>query len=354
MTAILAEPRERVGTVRLPSPRELRERLPLGVEAHDAVERSRDEVAAVLRGHDPRLLVVVGPCSIHDPDAALVYGRMLAAAARRHRGELLVVMRAYVEKPRTVDGWKGLALDPRLDGSMRVAEGLEAARHLVRELLGLGLPLAGELLDPLVAPYLADAYSWGAIGARTTESQVHRHLASGMPFPVGFKNGTDGDVQVAVDACRAAAAPQTFPAPDPDGRLAVTTTAGNANPHVILRGGRGAPNWDAVSVADAAARLERHGLPPRLVVDASHGNSGKDHERQAEVALALAERIGRDAMPGPVAGVMLESFLVPGRQELGDGRDLVYGQSVTDACLGWEQTEHVLDALAAGLTRSRG
>lgn len=343
----------------LPAPRELRERLPLDAAARALVERSRSEVAAVLRGDDPRLLVVAGPCSLHDPDAALDYGRRLAAAARQHGDKLLIVMRSYFEKPRTVDGWKGLIVDPGLDGSMRIGEGLEVARSLARELLGLGLPLAGELLDPLLAPYLHDVFSWGAVGARTTESQVHRHLASGMPFPVGFKNGTDGSVHVAVDACRASAVPQTFAASGADGRIGVATTAGNMLPHVILRGGRAGPNWDAASVAEAAQRLDRHGLVPRLIVDASHGNSGKDHDRQEQVALALARQI---AQGGPIAGVMLESFLVPGRQDLGGlgaagtglvGTGLVYGQSVTDACLGWAPTERVLGALADAVRPSR-
>lgn len=337
----------------LPSPAELRARLPLSTETEGLVTTSRREVEAVLRGDDDRLLVVVGPCSVHDPDAALEYARRLVAEAERHADRLLIVMRVYFEKPRTVAGWKGLINDPHLDGTHRVAEGLELARSVLRDITALGLPVGCEFLEPISPHYIADAISWGAIGARTTESQVHRQLASGLSMPIGFKNGTDGDVGVAVDGVRSAAQSQVFFGVDDSGRTCVVSTTGNEYGHVILRGGRTGPNYDSASLAAAAARLTEAGLPGRVVVDASHANSGKDHVRQAEVITELA---GQIAAGDPISGVMIESFLVPGRQTLTDaGRaGLVFGQSVTDACLGWEQTETALDLLAFASTRRRG
>lgn len=334
----------------LPSPADLRARLPLGTEVEGLVTSSRREIEAVLNGEDDRLLVVVGPCSVHDPEAALEYARRLVAEAERHADRLLIVMRVYFEKPRTVAGWKGLINDPHLDGTHRVAEGLELARSLLRDITALGLPVGCEFLEPISPHYIADAVSWGAIGARTTESQVHRQLASGLSMPIGFKNGTDGDVGVAVDGVRSAAQSQTFFGIDDAGQTCVVSTTGNEYGHVILRGGRTGPNYDSASLAAAAARLADAGLPARVVVDASHANSGKDHVRQAGVITELA---GQIAAGDPIAGVMIESFLEPGRQNLTDaGRaGLVFGQSITDACLGWEQTETALDLLAFAAAR---
>lgn len=350
----------------LPSPAELREELPLSAELAAAVERGRDEIRAVLNGVDDRLLVIAGPCSIHDPAAGLDYARRLAAVARRHSSDLLVVMRTYFEKPRTTVGWKGLINDPHLDGSHDIAAGLRTARRFLLDVAGLGLPVATEFLEPLSTLYLSDLVGWGAIGARTTESQIHRQLVSGLPMPAGFKNGTDGGLQVALDACTAASAAQTFLGMDEQGRVSLLGTAGNPDVHLILRGGSAGPNYGPEHIAAAAAQLAAAGLNPRLVVDASHGNSGKSHHRQAEVALELAARLEAGG-PGAeaIAGVMLESFLAPGAQKLQipaagaeparPAAGLVYGQSVTDACMDWETTRGVLDQLACGAgSRSGG
>ncbi|MGW9114814.1 3-deoxy-7-phosphoheptulonate synthase [Microbacterium sp. NPDC055683] len=337
----------------LPSPAGLAADLPASAAQTDVVVRARDDVRAVMAGLDDRLLVVVGPCSIHDPDAALDYARRLRAAADRHAGELLVVMRAYFEKPRTTVGWKGLINDPHLDGSHDIVAGLRMARRFLLDVTALGLPCATEFLEPISPQYIADLVSWGAIGARTTESQIHRQLASGLSMPIGFKNGTDGGLQVALDASLAASAPQAFLGIGEDGRASLVTTTGNRDTTVILRGGADGPNADAASVARAAERMSAAGLAPRLLVDASHANSGKDHVRQAEVARELAEQV---AQGGPIAGVMLESFLVGGAQSLdvaAGPRGLVRGQSVTDACMSWEASEEVLAALAGAVIRRR-
>jgi 3-deoxy-7-phosphoheptulonate synthase len=336
----------------LPRPRDLVASLPLGPERERLVARSRDEIAAILRGDDDRLHVIVGPCSVHDPEAALAYARRLAVVAAEQSDRLLLVMRVYFEKPRTTDGWKGLINDPHLDGSHRVAEGLTTARRLLLDILDLGVPVATEFLEPTTPQYIADAVSWGAIGARTTESQVHRQLASGLSMPVGFKNATDGDVQVAVDGCTAASRPQVFLGTDEDGRAAVISTRGNTSAHVILRGGRRGPNFGSADVAAAAALLERAGLEPHVVVDASHANSGKSHERQIEVVRMLA---AQRAAGDPIVGVMIESFLVAGRQDLESAGPtaLVFGQSITDACIGWDATASLLAELANSVP-SRG
>ncbi|WP_309081011.1 3-deoxy-7-phosphoheptulonate synthase [Zhihengliuella sp.] len=340
----------------LPSPSELRSELPAGPGLQAQIERHRDEVRAVLDGVDPRLLVIVGPCSIHDVDAGLEYAARLARIAEQHRGELLIVMRTYFEKPRTTVGWKGLINDPGLDGSHRIAEGLRAARGFLLRVAGLGLPTATEFLEPITPQYVADLVSWGAIGARTTESQIHRQLVSGLSMPVGFKNGTAGDLQIALDACGAAAAEQSFVGIDDDGRASLVSTRGNRDVHLILRGGSDGPNYSAGHVADASATLAAAGLNPRLIVDASHANSGKSHTRQAAVLDDLAERIaaGEDG----IAGIMSESFLVPGAQKFTPGAHdpaaLVTGQSITDACMGWEATEAGLGRLADAVAhRSR-
>lgn len=330
----------------LPSPAALRDELPLSEQHESLVHRSRAEVEHILSGEDDRLLVVVGPCSVHDPVAALDYARRLAPLAREHAEDLLVVMRVYFEKPRSNGGWKGLINDPDLDGSHDVVRGLRVARQLLTDVLEEGLPIACEFLEPVSPQYIADAVSWGAIGARTTESQVHRQLASGLSMPVGFKNGMDGDLQSAVDGCLVARRGQVFFGADDQGAAAVVATTGNPAAHIVLRGGRGGPNFGPEHVADAAAQAERAGIPTRIVVDASHANSNKDHVRQAEVAREIAaELVSTPAL----AGVMLESFLIAGRQDLSDAtRDsLTYGQSVTDACLGWEDTVDVLAELAA-------
>ena len=340
----------------LPAPRQLRQELAPASGLIRSIDRSRAEIHAVLNGVDDRLLVIAGPCSIHDPAAGLDYARRLASAAREHREDLLIVMRAYFEKPRTTVGWKGLINDPRLDGSHDIAEGLRAARRFLLEAGNLGLPVATEFLEPVSARYLADLVSWGAVGARTTESQVHRQLASGLPMPVGFKNGTDGSLDVALDACRAASAPQSFLGIDDDGRASVVSTAGNPDTHLILRGGAAGPNFSPADVAAATDALAARGLNPRLIIDASHANSGKSHVRQAEVALELAARLGSGGTTSSaVAGVMLESFLVAGAQKLDEsapGR-LAYGQSITDACMGWDATVPVLRSLADAARRRR-
>jgi 3-deoxy-7-phosphoheptulonate synthase len=334
------------------SPGVLMDEQPLAPSSEEFVLRGRAAVADVLNRVDDRLLVVVGPCSVHDPEAALDYAHRLSAAARELNEDLLVVMRVYFEKPRTTTGWKGLINDPHLDDTGDVNEGLRLARKLLLEVLELNLPVGCEFLDPITPQYIADAVSWGAIGARTTESQIHRQLASGLSMPIGFKNRTDGNVAVAVDAVRAAAVPHTFAGIDFIGTPAVLHTRGNPDCHVILRGGRGAPNYDAEGVADALERLRAVGLPERVVVDASHDNSGKDHNRQPVVAEDIAAQLagGQHAL----VGVMLESFIVAGRQELKDGVTPTYGQSITDACMSWETTVETLRTLAAAVRERRG
>jgi len=332
------------------SPAALLDELPLTEVATATVEQSRTEVRAVLDGSDDRLLVIAGPCSVHDTRAALEYAGRLREAREHHETDLLIVMRVYFEKPRTVTGWKGLINDPGMDGGHDVHRGLRTARRLLLDIVELGLPVGCEWLDPITPQYIADAVTWGAIGARTTESQVHRQVASGLSMPVGFKNGTDGDVQVAVDACRASAAGHTFFGVTHNGVAAVVTTAGNSDTHVILRGGRSGPNYEASHTAKALDLIAAAGLPRRLMVDASHGNSGKDHRRQPVVAASIADQV--TAGDQGLTGVMLESFLREGRQEPGPPATLAYGQSVTDACMDFETTAAVLDGLAAAV-RSR-
>jgi 3-deoxy-7-phosphoheptulonate synthase len=317
----------------------------------EVVLRGRSETAQILNREDDRLLVIVGPCSVHDPIAALDYAKRLSAQAVELGEDLCIVMRVYFEKPRTTTGWKGLINDPHLDGSSDVNAGLRIARKLLLEVLDLGLPVGCEFLDPITPQYIADAVSWGAIGARTTESQIHRQLASGLSMPVGFKNRTDGDVQVAVDAVRAAAASHAFAGIDSDGSSAILHTSGNEDCHIILRGGRGAPNYDSASVASALVDLRAAGLPERVVIDASHDNSGKDAARQPLVIGDVAVQVAGGQRA--IVGVMLESFLLAGRQDLNAGQALTYGQSVTDACISWEQTLAVLDQLAHAVKARR-
>jgi 3-deoxy-7-phosphoheptulonate synthase len=334
------------------APTALLDELPLGAAAAKTVEQGRSDVRATLDMADDRLLVVVGPCSVHDPVATLDYARRLEEIRRRLEDDLLVVMRVYFEKPRTVTGWNGLINDPALNGSHDVHRGLRTARRLLLDIAALGLPVGCEWLDPVTPQYIADVVSWGAIGARTTESQVHRQLASGLSMPVGFKNGTDGDAQVAIDACRAAAARHTFFGVTPAGAAAVVSTRGNSDCHLILRGGRSGPNYSSESVAAALDAVSASALPRRLMVDASHGNSQKDHRRQPLVAAALAEQIA--AGERGLVGVMLESFIEAGRQELADPARLVYGQSITDACMDIGTTVAALDSLAMAVRRRRG
>lgn len=314
----------------------------LSAQGAEAVRLSRLEIAAILDQRDPRLLVVVGPCSVHDTDAALDYGKRLAALAAE-LPSLLVTMRVYFEKPRTTTGWKGLINDPHLDGSGDVNSGLRLARELLLQLLDEGLPIGCEFLDPITPQYIADTVAWGAIGARTTESQTHRQLASGLSMPVGFKNRTDGNVAVAVDAVRAAGAEHSFAGVDLSGTSAILHTTGNRDSHIILRGGREGGNYDAEAIAETLNALSAVDLPRRVIVDASHDNSGKDHERQPAVATEIGAQVA--AGNNEIVGVMLESFLEAGRQDL-DG-DLVYGRSVTDKCMDWETTVEVLRGLDA-------
>ncbi|MEJ1088667.1 3-deoxy-7-phosphoheptulonate synthase [Microbacterium sp. Mu-80] len=343
------------GFTTLPSPEDVAATLRLGGERGALVARTRDEVRSIMDGRDDRMLVIVGPCSIHDPDAGLEYAGRLVREAERHRDDLLIVMRAYFEKPRTTVGWKGLINDPHLDGSHDIEAGLRLARGFLRDVTALGLPCGTEFLEPISPQYTADLVTWGAIGARTTESQIHRQLASGLSMPIGFKNGTDGGLQVALDAASAASAPQAFLGIGSDGRASLVSTTGNPDTSVILRGGADGPNYGAEHVRRASERLAAAGLTPRVIVDASHANSGKDHLRQAEVAAELAEQIATDG--AAVAGVMLESNLVAGAQGLDVDRGpagLVRGQSVTDACMGWDATAAALTQLAGAVRRRRG
>ncbi|NUT04510.1 MAG: 3-deoxy-7-phosphoheptulonate synthase [Hamadaea sp.] len=335
----------------LEPPSALLAEFPLGGVRADLVEHTRQEVRDVLTGKDDRLVVVVGPCSVHDPKAALDYARRLAAAAEQHARDLRIVMRVYFEKPRTTLGWKGLINDPGLDGTYDVRRGLRMARELLLDILDLGVPVGCEFLDPISPQYIADAVTWGAIGARTTESQVHRQLASGLSMPVGFKNATDGSVGVSIDACHVGRSSHVFFGVDADGRASVVTTTGNEDCHVILRGGKTGPNHLPGPVAATLIALEKAGLKHRLVIDASHGNSNKDHVRQSGVAVEIADQIA--AGQSGIGGVMLESFLVGGRQDLESGRPLTYGQSVTDACMSWAATEEALATLARAVVARR-
>ncbi|WP_419221015.1 3-deoxy-7-phosphoheptulonate synthase [Gordonia sp. CPCC 206044] len=332
----------------IPSPDTIRSELPLTARRALAVQADREEIADILAGRDDRLIVVVGPCSVHDPIAALDYARRLAPLATEYADRLKIVMRVYFEKPRTTVGWKGLINDPGMDGTFDVERGLRTARSLLLDIIDLGLPVGCEFLEPTSPQYIADAVAWGAIGARTTESQVHRQLASGLSMPIGFKNGTDGNVQVAIDGVNAAAAQHVFFGVDDFGHGSVVETAGNEDCHIILRGGTRGPNHDAESIGDAVAALAKASLPQRVMIDCSHANSGKDHIRQAEVADEIAAAIRTVRRAGDavtISGVMLESFLEPGAQSP-DARPLTYGQSVTDKCMGWEASVAVLATLA--------
>ncbi|MER2104144.1 MAG: 3-deoxy-7-phosphoheptulonate synthase [Pseudomonas atacamensis] len=325
-------------TLRLPSSLQLKQQLPLSHSLHQQVNAHRQAVRAILDGEDPRLLVIVGPCSIHDPQSAIEYASKLARLAEDVSGEMLLVMRAYVEKPRTTIGWKGLAYDPHLDGTDDMAAGLTLSRELMLEMIQLGLPVATELLQPMAANYFDDLLSWVAIGARTTESQIHREMASGLNMPVGFKNGTDGGAAVAVDAMRSAAHPHRHFGVDSQGHPAIVQTAGNADTHIVLRGGHQGPNYDATSVANISAELSRLKIPSRIMVDCSHANSGKDPLRQPAVFNDVLEQRLRGNHS--LIGMMLESHLFEGCQPLSSS--LRYGVSITDGCLGFDATERLL------------
>jgi 3-deoxy-7-phosphoheptulonate synthase len=332
------------------TPRELKRHVAVTRTAAAHIAESRRQANDIVRGHDPRLLAVVGPCSIHDPLAALDYAERLRALAQRFEDELLVVMRVYFEKPRTTVGWKGLINDPHLDDSCDLASGLFLARGVLRDVTELGLPAATELLDPNVAPYLTDLVSWAAIGARTTESQPHRELASALALPIGFKNSTDGRVDSAINGVLSAAEPHTRLTPDEDGRVSLQRSSGNPHAHLVLRGGEAGPNYDAASVDAAGARLAQLNLPARVLIDCSHGNSRKNHMNQPLVLDAVAAQVAAGSRH--VLGVMVESNLVAGKQEHKQGRSgLNYGQSITDACVDLCDTERMLERLARAQRR---
>lgn len=336
-------------TLRLPSSLQLKQQLPLSHSLHQQVNAHRQAVRAILDGEDPRLLVIVGPCSIHDPQSAIEYASKLARLAEDVSGEMLLVMRAYVEKPRTTIGWKGLAYDPHLDGTDDMAAGLTLSRELMLEMIRLGLPVATELLQPMAANYFDDLLSWVAIGARTTESQIHREMASGLNMPVGFKNGTDGGAAIAVDAMRSAAHAHRHFGVDSQGHPAIVQTAGNADTHIVLRGGHQGPNYDATSVANISAELSRLKIPSRIMVDCSHANSGKDPLRQPAVFNDVLEQRLRGNHS--LIGMMLESHLFEGCQPLSS--ILSYGVSITDGCLGFDATERLLTDAARRVAQAK-
>ena len=334
----------------LSPPAHLLREFALSDKAADVVFNSRQTIHRILNHMDDRLLVVMGPCSIHDPQSAMEYAKLLAAAKKHYEKDLEIVMRVYFEKPRTTVGWKGLINDPNLDGSFAINDGLRLARQLLLEINELGLPAGTEFLDMITPQYFADLISWGAIGARTTESQIHRELASGLSCPVGFKNGTDGNLKIALDATRAASQPHHFLSVTKGGISAIISTNGNEDCHVILRGGA-QPNFDAVSIADACQQSAKSNLACRLMVDASHGNSQKNHQNQIGVCADIAGQLSSGERR--IFGVMVESHLVAGRQDLIDGKAATYGQSVTDACLSWGDSEAVLETLAQAVAARR-
>ncbi|HEY4246029.1 MAG TPA: 3-deoxy-7-phosphoheptulonate synthase [Lacunisphaera sp.] len=334
------------------SPAILEEDLPLSESGAALVDQARLAISDILYRRDARLLAIVGPCSIHDPAAALDYARKLKPVADRFARDLLVIMRVYFEKPRTTVGWKGLINDPKLDGSFQVNTGLRLARRLMLDINQIGLPIGTEFLDTTLGQYYADLVSWAAIGARTTESQIHRELASGLSMSVGFKNRTDGDLQVAVDAIVSASHPHCFPSLTREGAPAVLATTGNPEGHLVLRGGnRSGPNYNHAAIQTAAALLEKSGSLPVVLVDCSHGNSEKKYERQIAVAADIAGQVSSGERA--IIGVMLESNLVGGSQKYEPGRSLVYGQSITDACLGFDETIPMLEKLAEAVVNRR-
>jgi len=336
----------------LRAPSAIKAELPLSERASSLVALTRERIRDILAGRDRRLLAVVGPCSIHSPAAALEYGRLLLPLRERLKDRLEIVMRVYFEKPRTTVGWKGLINDPHLDGTFDINSGLSTARKLLLDLAELGLPAATEMLDPVIPQYLADIVAWTAIGARTTESQTHREMASGLSMPVGFKNGTDGTLGVAINAMLAASHAHHFLGIDAHGHASIVTTTGNPDCHLVLRGGRQGPNYDAAAVAAAASELAKAGVVGRMMVDCSHDNAQKDYRRQAAVCSAVGEQVAKGGVD--IMGVMVESNLVAGRQDLPKDRSrLVHGQSITDACVDFPTTESMLTALAASVATGR-
>jgi 3-deoxy-7-phosphoheptulonate synthase len=329
----------------------LEEEMPVSENASHTVFEARRQIVDILNGVDDRLVVVVGPCSIHDPVAAREYAGLLKESIAELSSELMLVMRVYFEKPRTTVGWKGLINDPYFDESYRISDGLRIARRLLLDFAEMGVPAGTEFLDMISPQYVSDLVSWGAIGARTTESQVHRQLASGLSCPVGFKNGTSGNVQIAIDAILSASHPHTFLGTSETGQAAILLTGGNPDCHVILRGGRQVTNYDAGSVASTAEQMEKAGAKPRIMIDCSHANSGKDHRRQGAVCHSVAEQVTNEDRR--IMGVMIESNLVAGAQSLGSGKTLVYGQSVTDACIDWAETKTLLRELADAVGKRR-
>ena len=331
------------------APANLIDQFPVSNESSNLVFTKRNEAAHIIRGEDKRLLCIVGPCSIHDTISALEYAGKLAEASRTYHDALCIVMRVYFEKPRTTVGWKGLINDPHLNGSFEINEGLRTARQLLCDITSLNLSVGTEYLDPITPQYLGDLVSWSAIGARTTESQIHRQLASGLSCPVGFKNSTKGDVQIAVDAVKSALHSHIFLSVTKEGHAAIFSTAGNQDCHIILRGGGGNTNFDCDSIADAGASLAKSELSTHLMVDMSHANSQKEHKRQLDVCNELCRQIPLE--DSPIMGVMIESHLVEGNQKIGDGTSLTYGQSITDACIGWDDTVQCLDMLANAVSK---
>lgn len=332
-------------------PIDLHQQYPITETAAKTVYDTRQQIHNILTGRDDRLLVVIGPCSIHDTEAALEYAEKLKTQMDQFAEDLLIVMRVYFEKPRTTVGWKGLINDPDLNESFKINKGLELARKLLLDINNLSVPAATEFLDLISPQYIADLVSWGAIGARTTESQGHRELASGLSCPVGFKNGTDGSIKVAVDAIRAANNPHIFMSLTKEGKSAIFSTTGNPDCHVILRGGHEGPNYDKPHVEKAVAELQKAGVQDKLMIDCSHANSNKQHERQINVAESIRDQLS-EGTPY-IMGAMVESHLVAGRQDIEPGKPLTYGQSITDACLGWEDSEQVLELLAEGVRNRR-
>ena len=330
----------------LVSPAELAEQIPLDDKTANFIINSRKDIEAIIKGDDKRLLVIIGPCSIHDTDAAIDYAKKLKVLHEKYANELLIVMRVYFEKPRTTVGWKGLISDPDLDKSFRVAKGLNLARNLLMKINELGLPAGTEFLDMVTGQYISDLISWGAIGARTTESQVHRELASALSCPVGFKNGTDGNIQIAVDAIKASSVPHVLYSPDKSGQMCIYQTHGNPFAHAILRGGK-EPNYHQDDIKATGATLAKAELANKIMIDCSHGNSYKDHNKQIDVARSLAQQIqqGNES----VFGVMIESFLLAGNQKVVPGQSLAYGQSITDACINLDTSEEILNVLAQAI-----
>ncbi|BBM64620.1 phospho-2-dehydro-3-deoxyheptonate aldolase [Vibrio alfacsensis] len=335
----------------MPTPAELGSTHPITDDVADRIATSRRQIENILTGEDDRILAIVGPCSVHDTEAAIDYATRLSKIQDKYKNELFIVMRTYFEKPRTVVGWKGLITDPNLDGSYALEAGLHKARKLLLDINKLGLATATEFLDMITGQYIADLITWGAIGARTTESQIHREMASALSCPVGFKNGTNGNVKIAIDAIRASQASHYFYSPDKNGRMTVYRTSGNPYGHIILRGGEKGPNFDEASVKQACDALAEFDLPQRLIVDFSHANCQKQHRKQIDVAKDICDQIKSDSTQ--IAGIMAESFIIEGNQPMTDINNLTYGQSITDPCLGWDDTVTMLDMLAEAVKSSK-